>query len=235
MRHSIGFITVPGRTKLSGGKVNYSGRIVHNRLLKTDDITKGLMAELHLGEAQACFLVNGLCEYIAHQLQEGNQLDFGGFRIGLTVRGGFPAANAAFSSKNRVAVVMTPGKMFKKAVENLNPENRTDLSKPHIHSIQDMKLEPKYGMWTIACHSEALLIGWGFASSYCRDDDGVWIENRARERVAKARIVFHDFGMIRFVIDDDVPAGEYWFVLGCRESNELPVVTARRLIQIVAQ
>ena len=191
------------------------------------------MQELHMGEAQAKFLVNGLCEYIVGQLQEGNQLDFGGFRVGLTIRGSFPSANAPFGAKNEINVVMTPGKPFKDAVKEFIPENRTDLLKPHIHAIEDRRLEPKYGLSTLACHSKACIVGWNFSKSFSGIDDGVWLENRNRERVATAKILSNDGSLIDFIIENDLPAGEYWLVLGCRQGASVPVATVRRLVKLV--
>ena len=41
-------------------------------------------------------LVNGLGGYIKQQLLHGYKLDFGVFKVGLTIRGGFDAANDKF-------------------------------------------------------------------------------------------------------------------------------------------
>ena len=43
-----------------------------------------------------------------------------------------------------------------------------------------------------------------------------------------------DDGRIDCVLDEDVPLGEYWLVVGCHVPGKSDVATGRRLVQVVA-
>ena len=104
-----GFIVSAVKNRLSGGKAAYAARMRHMGVIRGEQLFKEFGEYMAMNPTLAKNLVNGLGGYIRQQLLHGYKLDFGVFKVGLTIRGGFDAANDKFDpEKNTVCVSLTP-------------------------------------------------------------------------------------------------------------------------------
>lgn len=130
-----GFIVSAVKNRLSGRKAAYAARMRHMDVIRGEQLFEEFGKYMAMNPTLAKNLVNGLGGYIKQQLLHGYKLDFGVFKVGLTIRGGFAAANDKFDpEKNTVCVSLTPSVELKKAVAKMKPENLTDLQAPILES-----------------------------------------------------------------------------------------------------
>lgn len=61
----------------------------------------------------------------------------------------------------------------------------------------------------------------------------VLMYNPSKKKVAMLRVTKHDEGVIDFVLDENVPLGEYWLVVGGHQPGRPGVAMGRRLVQVV--
>lgn len=232
---TFGFTTCAGKTKLSGEKSTYSARVKHFETVCDRALAEGIAAEIGYTPMVVSSVLMGMRKFLCEQLKEGNKVDFGAFSVGLSVRGAFPAANSPFNpSVNRIGVDIRAGKELRDAVANLVPQNITNMYIPHIGSVLSLAHPDGSNYSKIMRGDECQMAGTDFATDYTGDGDGVWLENRKGERVATARIGEHSLVAVNFTFDEEIPLGEYWLVIGCRDPEHSMVATGKRLVTVVS-
>ena len=156
------------------------------------------------------------------------------FKVGLTIRGGFDAANDKFDpEKNTVCVSLTPSMELKKAVAKMKPENLTDLQVPILDSAFCEKYINKLGIGKLVCRVECGMNGEFPIREFTGDDDGVWLGDENDKRVAKAKILSVDGTRLEFIINEDVPVGRYRLFIGSRAKGQAAVATDSVLVEVV--
>lgn len=231
----FGFTTCMGKTKLTDGKATYSARVTHRDVIRGKDLVEGLAAETGYSTTIVGTVVEGLRSYLCKQLKAGNKVDFGAFSVGLSVRGSFPSANSLFDPRsNEVGVDVRAGVELRKAVKKLVPDNLTDVDGPRISGVISSAHQDSSNYFKILRGDPCGIVGLNFGRAFTGDGDGLWLETREGERIAEFRVTEHDDGRINCVLEDSVPLGEYWLVIGCREPGRKEVFTGRRLVQVVS-
>lgn len=231
----FGFTTCMGKTRLTGGKATYSARVKHRSVIRGKDLVEGLAAETGYSTTVVGTVVEGLRNYLCKQLKAGNKIDFGAFSVGLSVRGSFPSANSPFDpNSNEVGVDVRAGVELRKAVKKLVPDNLMDVDGPRISGIISFAHQASSNYFKILRGDLCNMVGYNLGQAFTGDGDGLWLETREGKRVAELRVTEHDDGRINCVLEDSVPLGEYWLVIGCREPGRKEVFTGRRLVQVVS-
>ena len=231
-----GFVVSAVKNRLSGRKAAYAARMRHMDVIRGEQLFKEFGEYMAMNPTLAKNLVNGLGGYIKQQLLHGYKLDFGVFKVGLTIRGGFDAANDKFDpEKNTVCVSLTPSVDLKKAVAKMKPENLTDLQAPILDCAFCEKYINQLGFGKLVCRVECGVNGEFPVCQFTGDDDGVWLEDESGKRVAKAKILSVDSTRLEFVITEDVPAGRYCLFIGSRAKGQTAVATDSVPVEIVAE
>lgn len=228
-----GFVVSAAKNRLSGSKATYAARIQHMDVVRGEALYKEIAQYLAINPTLAEGLVNGIGGFIEEKLRHGYKLDFGVFKVGLTLRGGFDSANDVFKPKrNNVCVSLSPGVKLKKAVSELRPENLTDATYPVIHTVRSLKNGSRRSV--IICHETCGANGKFPNVGFRGDGDGVWIETPEGVRIADAKILSFDATRIDFVFESDVPSGKYRFVVGFHEGDGAAVVTDEIPVKVVS-
>ena len=229
-----GFVVSASRPEVAKGKVVYSARMRHMDVIRGEQLFKEFGEYMAMNPTLAKNLVNGLGGYIKEQLLHGYKLDFGVFKVGLTIRGGFAAANDKFDpEKNTVCVSLTPSVELKKAVAKMKPENLTDLQVPILDSAFCEKYINQLGIGKLVCRVECGMNGEFPIREFTGDDDGVWLEDENGKRVAKAKILSVDGTRLEFIINEDVPVGRYRLFIGSRAKGQTAVATDSVSVEVV--
>ena len=230
-----GFVVSASRPEVAKGKVAYSARMRHMDVIRGERLFEEFGEYMAMNPTLAKNLVNGLGGYIKEQLLHGYKLDFGVFKVGLTIRGGFAAANDKFDpGKNTVCVSLTPSVELKKAVAKMKPENLTDLQVPILDSAFCEKYINQLGFGKLVCRVECGMNGDFPVREFKSADDGVWLEDENGKRVAKAKILSADSTRLEFVIDENVPIGRYRLFIGSRAKGQTAVATDSVPVEIVS-
>ncbi len=87
-KHGLQYVLVPTRTKLSEGVECYSARVRHNENLGEKQIGIELEKRCKVAGPLAEYIVKSINAILIENLQRGNQVTFGGFTVGLSIRGG---------------------------------------------------------------------------------------------------------------------------------------------------
>ena len=231
-----GFVVSASRPEVAKGKVVYSARMRHMDVIRGEQLFKEFGEYMAMNPTLAKNLVNGLGGYIKQQLLHGYKLDFGVFKVGLTIRGGFAAANDKFDpEKNTVCVSLTPSVELKKAVAKMKPENLTDLQVPILDSAFCEKYINQLGSGKLVCRVECGMNGSFPVREFKTADDGVWLEDNNGKRVAKAEVLAADATRLSFVINEDVPVGRYRLFIGSRAKGQAAVATDSVPVEVVAE
>lgn len=231
-----GFVVSASRPEVAKGKVAYSARMRHMDVIRGERLFEEFGKYMAMNPTLAKNLVNGLGGYIKQQLLHGYKLDFGVFKVGLTIRGGFAAANDKFDpKKNTVCVSLTPSVELKKAVAKMKPENLTDLQVPILDSAFCEKYINQLGIGKLVCRVECGMNGDFPVREFSGDDDGVWLEDENGKRVAKAKILSVDGTRLEFIINEDVPVGRYRLFLGSRAKGQAAVATDSVPVEVVRE
>lgn len=231
-----GFVVSASRPEVAKGKVAYSARMRHMDVIRGERLFEEFGKYMAMNPTLAKNLVNGLGGYIKQQLLHGYKLDFGVFKVGLTIRGGFAAANDKFDpKKNTVCVSLTSSVELKKAVAKMKPENLTDLQVPILDSAFCEKYINQLGIGKLVCRVECGMNGDFPVREFSGDDDGVWLEDENGKRVAKAKILSVDGTRLEFIINEDVPVGRYRLFLGSRAKGQAAVATDSVPVEVVRE
>ena len=229
-----GFVVSASRPEVAKGKVAYSARMRHMDVIRGERLFEEFGKYMAMNPTLAKNLVNGLGGYIKQQLLHGYKLDFGVFKVGLTIRGGFAAANDKFDpEKNTVCVSLTPSMELKKAVAEMKPENLTDLQVPILDSAFCEKYINQLGIGKLVCRVECGMNGEFPIREFKGEDDGVWLEDENGKRVAKAKILSVDGTRLEFIINEDVPVGRYRLFIGSRAKGQTAVATDSVPVEVV--
>jgi len=230
---SIKFITTQSRTKLTAGKTCYQGQLQHNNVLGEKE-TKSLFAD-YCGEPESrtTRYVDALTEFIAQQVAAGYRIDFGGFAVGLKLRGGFKSMNAAFDPQtNAVSVEMIPGKDIRKAAQTLKPLNVTDSTKWRLTGVLQ---QTPFEVWDqIVPDGERTLTSTGYmpAVDPSKPDEGIWVEDDDGTRVLTGEVVKSNFGSTDYRLVGPIDRGEYWSVLQGRYRDEPALIRVRHRLTV---
>ena len=231
-----GFVVSASRPEVAKGKVVYSARMRHMDVIRGEQLFKEFGEYMAMNPTLAKNLVNGLGGYIKQRLLHGYKLDFGVFKVGLTIRGGFAAANDKFDpEKNTVCVSLTPSVELKKAVAKMKPENLTDLLVPILDCAFCEKYINQLGFGKLVCRVKCGMNGVFPVREFSGEDDGVWLEDNLGKRIAKARILSIDGTRLSFVIDEDVTVGRYRLFIGSRAKGHTAVATDSVSVEVVAE
>ena len=231
-----GFVVSASRPEVAKGKVAYSARMRHMDVIRGERLFEEFGEYMAMNPTLAKNLVNGLGGYIKQQLLHGYKLDFGVFKVGLTIRGGFAAANDKFDpEKNTVCVSLTPSVELKKAVAKMRPENLTELTGPILDCAFCKKYINQLGNGKLVCRVECGMNGEFPIREFRSEDDGVWLEDEGGKRVAKAKILKVDGTRLEFVINEDVPVGHYRLFIGSRAKGQTAVATDSVPVEIVGE
>lgn len=229
-----GFVVSASRPEVAKGKVAYSARMRHMDVIRGERLFEEFGKYMAMNPTLAKNLVNGLGGYIKQQLLHGYKLDFGVFKVGLTIRGGFAAANDRFDpEKNTVCVSLTPCVELKKAVAKMKPENLTDLQVPILDCAFCEKYINQLGIGKLVCRVECGMNGEFPIREFAGNDDGVWLEDENGKRVAKARILSVDGTMLEFIFNEYVPIGRYRLFIGSRAKGQAAVATDSVPVDVV--
>lgn len=231
-----GFVVSAVKNRLSGGKAAYAARMRHMDVIRGEQLFKEFGEYMAMNPTLAKNLVNGLGGYIKQQLLHGYKLDFGVFKVGLTIRGGFAAANDKFDpEKNTVCVSLTPSVELKKAVAKMKPENLTDLQVPILDCAFCEKYINQLGFGKLVCRVECGMNGEFPIREFTGDDDGVWLEDESGKRVAKAKVLTVGGTRLEFIINEDIPVGRYRLFIGSRAKGQAAVATDSVPVEIVPE
>ena len=231
-----GFVVSAVKNRLSGGRAVYAARMRHMGVIGGNQLFKEFGEYMAMNPTLAKNLVNGLGGYIKEQLLHGYKLDFGVFKVGLTIRGGFAAANAKFDpEKNEVCVSLTPSVELKKAVAKMRPENLTDLKGPILDCAFCQKYLNRLGIGKLVCRVECGMNGAFPVREFSADDDGIWLENSAGKRVVQAKVLSADATRLSFIIADDVPSGRYRLFIGSRAKGQAAVASDSVPVEVVTE
>ena len=231
-----GFVVSASRPAVAKGKVVYSARMRHMDVIRGERLFEEFGKYMAMNPTLAKNLVNGLGGYIKEQLLHGYKLDFGVFKVGLTIRGGFAAANDKVDpEKNTVCVSLTPSVELKKAVAKMRPENLTDLQVPILDCAFCKKYINQLGNGKLVCRVECGMNGEFPIREFRSEDDGVWLEDGNGKRVANARVLSGDATRLSFIIDEDIPVGHYRLFIGSRAKGQTAVATDSVPVEIVGE
>lgn len=232
--HPLKYSTQPSRSKLLSGKPRYIGRVHHNQALTRDEIVKGLAEYMNVKEAMSAFYVDGLCGYMRQELARGNRLDFGDFSVEIVMEGGLPSANAPFvAGVNKLKVQMRAKKKLEHCLESLAPENVSGAEQSRIGSViqrnggtgeyEDITTDGRRKITSngleVKVHAEA-------------DDEGVWIEDDAGEKLLRGEVFSTSVTTCDFYLEGHLNPGEYWLAIYSR-GNSKQLLRARRRIHVV--
>lgn len=230
---TIGFTTMPSRSKLLSGKVKHIGRVRHNETLSKREIIKRFAEFIGARPSIAEMYVNGLCEYVKSELSGGNRLDFEDFAVGITLEGGLPAANSPFDpTVNKLKVQMTAKKGLSAAVARLKAINETGAEKSQIFSVldhgsgNDFEILSRDGRRNIRTNGAFVMV------HPKAGDEGVWVETRTGERLLTGEVYKCSEQTCDFYLEGHLDPGEYWLVI-CSRSASKRLLRAKRLIRVV--
>ena len=230
---TVPFVTTRSRSKLVEG-TKYFGKIVHRRRLSKKDIIEGLAKSLYQHEPITEMFVNGLLAYMAEQLSQGYRLDFGDFSAELTVKGGFPSANAPFDpARNQIDVAMQAKKGLLAAVEKMKLENETAVDGSRIHTCYQK--EPDMGESQILSSDGRRTIttnGHNVMVDASAPDEGAWIETRDGKRLLTGEIFNISSVHCDFYLEGHLDPGEYWLVI-CSRGETPELLRSQLLVRVV--
>ena len=235
-KHGLQYVLVPTRTKLSEGKECYSARVRHNENLDETRIIKDLEDRCKVQGPLAEYIVKSINAIIIENLQRGNQVTFGGFTVGLSIRGGFAAANDGFDpERNAVEVVVSPRNDLKDATAYLRPENATETVNPKFE-VANVVGAGHGDLDKLRCRVPCRVNGSDLAGPG-KDDpkiDRLWLENATGKFAAEAEVALCDATRINFRIDADLAPGCYTLVARRKNKGGKSSAIARHKVEIVA-
>jgi len=234
-QHEISFKTFERRTRLTTGSVCYQGQLKHNRTL-TPEATREAFAKfanIHL--PQANLAIDSVCAFIEEEIAQGNRLDFGGFSVSLTMRGGLPSRNAPFDpAVNSIGVAMMPGSALRRAVSRLKPVNDVDrdVAGSLCHTAQTSPRRRGVDVISRAGERHVLTSGVGSLPTPTGENSGIWLEDDAGEKALVATDIVFDGVTYKYVFVDTVPAGLYWLVVCGRVEGRDEYVRLKRRLEV---
>ncbi|MCQ2390459.1 MAG: hypothetical protein MJ240_03450 [Kiritimatiellae bacterium] len=229
----IRFIAATSKSKLTEGKTYYQGQLQHNAVLSEKE-TKRLFAEhMHLPEPMTTMYVDSLTEFIAACVAQGYRLDFGGFSVGLKLRGRLPSSNAPYdAATNSLSVEMTPGRKLKDATACLKPVNIAAVTKWNIGTnIQESPFEATDEM---AAANERILTAIGYFPTITptAEDEGVWVADDKGERLCSGEVLESEFGHVTYRFTEPLEPGHYWLTISGRCHDDPALIHVRRRITV---
>ena len=236
LKHGLKYVLVQTRTKLSEGMACYSARVRHNEKLDERQIVSELEGRCKVSGSLAEYIVKSIDAIIVENLQRGNQVTFGGFTIGLSIRGGFDAANDTFDPKrNAVEVVVSPRNDLKDATAYIRPENVTDTVNPKFEGVVTEDANPGEQN-RLRCGVRCLANGSDFAGSDEGDPkvDRLWLETVEGKFAAEAEILSLDATRLDFKVDANLVPGSYWLMARRKNADGRSSALARQKVEIVA-
>ena len=173
--------------------------------------------------------VQQISDYLVSRIRKGYQVTFGGFTVGLSIRGKFDAMNAEFDpKKNKIEVVVSPRNELKDAVAYLKPVNETDTSRPELSAITHDGVT----MGTIAVGKVCQLNGKEFSEDGKGMVDAVWLEDASGRTVAEATIIKYDATRMDLRFDGEIAAGPYQIVLRRMNADGKSCALARLKVEV---
>ena len=235
-KHGLQYVLVPTRTKLSEGKECYSARVRHNENLDETRIIKDLEDRCKVQGPLAEYIVKSINAIIIENLQRGNQVTFGGFTVGLSIRGGFAAANDGFDpERNAVEVVVSPRNDLKDATAYLRPENATETVNPKFDvAITEGAKHGEQNKLRCGVRCEANGSEFAGADKDATRVDRLWLESEDGRFAAEAEILSLDGSRLDFKINTDLTPGRYMLVARRKNKGGKSFALARHKVEIVA-
>lgn len=232
--YPLKYSTQPSKSKLLAGKPRYIGRVHHNQTLSREEIVKGLAEYMNVKEPMSAFYVDGLCGYMRQELARGNRLDFGDFSAEIVMEGGLPSANAPFDEAvNKLKIQMRAKKKLERCLESLAPENISGAEQSRIGSVvQQNGGTGEYEEITTDGRRKITANGADVKVHAEADDEGVWIEDDAGEKLLRGEVFSTSVTTCDFYLEGHLDPGAYWLVIYSR-SNTKKLLRARRRIHVV--
>lgn len=238
MSTEIKFKAIATHGRFSVEKGGCIGRIVHNDSLTMDGIATEFAKYAKIGEHEARFYASLFADYLVKAIGEGKRLNLGAFSLYLTMKGQIDGANGSFDPKrNRLELNIKEQEPLAAALGQLEPVNATlENETLRINSIIDASLK-KEGK--IVLGSRTLVAGATFLVDDSRDDEGVWLEDSADEKILRARVISSTATTLDFVFPgkaNGVKGGTYRLAVYTRmgaPKRPAPAV-ARKKVQVVA-
>lgn len=235
MNTKISFTTHENPARQGAKKGPCIGYIKHNGILGGDSLAAALAQRTGYTDIQARAFVGALADVVTEGLASGNAIDFGPFQLRLSIKGTFPAANASFDpAENCLEVFAVPSKALIAVLAKLSPENATPMGKPWIYEIA-CNSRKKAGEIVLG---EAVTVnGQNIRIDSEQDDEGIWLESDAGERLAAATIVKTESGhaTCKFA-KKSVEPGPYRLAIYTRDGGAASgqVAAIRRKVKVVA-
>ena len=237
---TISYTLAPHKGKVAGVKTAYIGQVIHNRTLDLEEMSKDYAIRRRISEEEARFHLSCVGSYIAEAVAKGDRLNFREFSVALKMTGTFSRGNERYDAKkNPLKVVMTPSKVLQASVRSLEPVNDTEKMNPRIDNIihDTVKEGRVYLNDTIRLDGALTTMN----ASYCKvdrsaPDEGVFLTALDDETpLLQATVVDVTMGTcdVRFP-KSDLPAGEYYILIKSRSKKNLPLVSTRRKVKVVA-
>jgi len=233
-QREIKFVTSETKEKNAKGETCYQGQLRHNLVLNERETKEWFAAYCAEPVSLTTRYVDALSEFIAQQVAAGTRLDFGGFAVGLKMRGGFKSMNAPFDPRvHSVGVDLMPGREVKRAVKSLKPVNVTDGAKWHFSIVWQKTPYEAYN--EIAADGMRVVVASGYFPAIHPEsqDEGVWIENDEGVCLMRGRILTSEFAQTEFELTGPLPSGELWVVGQGRYQDVPGVIRARRRVSVI--
>ncbi len=230
-KREVAFSLVPSNLGKKGKVCSYSARLTHNQVLDEDAVISEMCEEFNLPKNRVVQNLQQISDYLVSRIKKGYQVTFGGFTVGLSIKGKFDAMNAEFDpAKNKVEVVVSPRYELTDAVAYLKPVNETkNTSRPELSAITYDGVT----LGTIAIGKVCYLNGTEFAEDGKRMVDGVWLEDASGKNVAEATIIGCNTTRMELRFDGEIAAGPYQIVMRRMNADGKSYALARLKVEVV--
>ena len=228
-KREIAFSLVPSVFEKKGSACSYSARLTHNQVLDEETVVSEMCEEFNLPKNRVVQQIQQISDYLVARIRKGYQVTFGGFTVGLSIRGKFDAMNAEFDpKKNKIEVVVSPRNELKDAVAYLKPVNATDTSRPELLSVTHDGVT----MGTVVIGKVCQLNGKAFAENGRGMVESVWLEDASGRIVTEATIIKCDATRMDIRFDGEIAAGYYQIVLRRKNTDGKSFSLARLKVEV---
>ena len=229
-KREIGFALIPSPLGKKGKTRSYTARLRHNQVLDEETVVSEMCEEFNLPKNRVVQQIQQISDYLVARIRKGYQVTFGGFTVGLSIRGNFDAMNAEFDpEKNKVEVVVSPRYELKDAVAYLKPVNETKTSRPELTAITWDGVT----LGTIAVGKVCHLNGTEFIEDGKKLVDAVWLEDASGKTAAEATIISYSASRMELRFDGEIAAGPYRIVLRRMNADGKSYALARLKVEVV--
>jgi len=230
MSTKIKFLAIENHLKTGAKSGACVATVVHNRTWSKEDIACEAAKRSGLTQLQANAFMEAIGQVTYEGIAMGNKMNFGPFGIGISMKGSLKEANSRFDpAKNELSVFFAPSASLKKALEQLDPENATQMDRPWLYEVACDGVKE---LNRIVIGSRVVANGNNIRIDSGKPDEGVWLESAAGEKLAKGEVVDTDNARLVCIFRAPLGTGAYRLALytrACGAANGAVAVIRRRV------